>query len=202
MPRSPLASRSGLEHLLATDRHKPHDDRAGVTIALRRGVALATVGARRNGLDALVGRVRDAFGPEPVHARRCVIAGPIAFVWAGPGQWLAMADGEDGAAFEHRLRATLGNLASVSDQSDGRTIIRLSGAHARDVLAKGVPIDLHPRAFRAGDTAITTVAHIGAQIWQVDETPAYELIVPRSFAASFWEWLTESAAEFGYVIAD
>jgi heterotetrameric sarcosine oxidase gamma subunit len=202
MPRSPLAPRSGLEHLLATDRHGPRDDRAGVTIALRRGVALAAVSARRNRLDALIGRTRDAFGLEPVHARRCVIAGPIAFVWAGPGQWLAMADGEDGAAFEHRLRAALGDLASVSDQSDGRTIIRLSGVHARRVLAKGVPIDLHPRAFRAGDTAITTVAHIGAQIWQVDETPTYELIVPRSFAASFWGWLTESAAEFGYVIAD
>jgi methylglutamate dehydrogenase subunit D len=201
MPRPPLAPRSGLEHLLATDRHEPRDDRAGVTIALRRGVALAAVSARRNRLDALVGRIRDAFGLEPVHARRCVIAGPIAFVWAGPGQWLAMADGEDGAAFEHRLRAALGDLASVSDQSDGRTIIRVSGAHARDVLAKGVPIDLHPRAFRVGDTAVTIVAHVGMQFWQVDETPSYELIVPRSFAASFWEWLTESAAEFGYVIA-
>jgi heterotetrameric sarcosine oxidase gamma subunit len=201
MPRPPLAPHSGLEHLLADRRGVP-DGRAGVTLTLRRGVALAAVSARRNGLDALVGRVRDAFGLEPVHARKCVIAGPIAFVWAGPGQWLAMADGEDGAAFEHRLRATLGDLASVSDQSDGRTIIHLSGAHARDVLAKGVPIDLHPRAFRTGDTAITMVAHVGMQFWQVDETPTYELIVPRSFAASVWGWLTESAAEFGYVIAD
>ena len=60
-----------------------------------------------------------------------------------------------------------------------------------------MPIDLHPRAFRAGDAAVTTVAHIGAQIWQVDETPTYELIVSRSFAAGFWEWLTDAAAEFG-----
>jgi methylglutamate dehydrogenase subunit D len=201
MPRPPLTPRSGLEDLLADHRGVP-DGRAGVTLTLRRGVALATVSARRNGLDAVVGRVRDAFGLEPVPARKCVIAGPIAFVWAGPGQWLAMAEGEDGAAFERRLRAALGDLASVSDQSDGRTIIRLSGAHARDVLAKGVPIDLHPRVFGVGDTAITTVAHTAVQLWQVDKTPTYELIVPRSFAACFWEWLTESAAEFGYVIAD
>ena len=129
-----------------------------------------------------------------------MIAGPIAFVWGGPGQWLAMADGEDGAAFEQRLRATLGNLASVSDQSDGRTVFRVGGERARDVLAKGVPIDLHPRAFRPGDAAVTTVAYIGAQFWQVDDTPTYEFIISRSFAAGFWEWLIDAAAEFGDLI--
>jgi Sarcosine oxidase, gamma subunit family len=76
------------------------------------------------------------------------------------------------------------------------------GGRARDVLAKGVPIDLHRRVFWAGETAATTVAHIGVQLWQVDEAPTYDLIVPRSLAATFWEWLTESIAEFGYAIAD
>ncbi len=103
---------------------------------------------------------------------------------------------------EQRLRATFGNLASVCDQSDGRTVIRVGGERARDVLAKGVPIDLHPRAFRVGDAAVTSVAHISVQFWQVDETPTYEFIVSRSFAVGFWEWLTDSAAEFGYLIAD
>jgi methylglutamate dehydrogenase subunit D len=193
MARLPLTPRSVLE----TARHGVRDGRAEVTLALRSGPALASVSVRRNRLDALAGRVRDVFGLQLVHVPKCVIAGPIAFLWAGPGQWLAMADGEEGATFEQRLRVTLGNLASVSDQSDGRTIIRVGGGRARDVLAKGVPIDLHPRAFRAGDAAVTTVGHVGAQIWQVDETPTYELIVSRSFAAGFWEWLIDAAAEFG-----
>ena len=202
MARLPFTPRSGLERVLETDRHGVRAGRAGVTLALRGGPALAAVSVRRNRLDALAGRVRDVFGLQLVHVPKCVIAGPIAFVWAGTGQWLAMADGEDGAAFEQRLRVTLGNLASVSDQSDGRTIIRVGGARARDVLAKGVPIDLHPRAFRAGDAAVTTVAHIGAMLWQVDETPTYELIISRSFAAGFWEWLIDAAAEFGDPIAN
>jgi heterotetrameric sarcosine oxidase gamma subunit len=112
-----------------------------------------------------------------------------------------MEAGMDGAAFEQRLRAALSPLASVSDQSDGRTVIRVRGPGARDTLAKGMPIDLHPRTFRPGDAAVTLVAHIGAHIWQVDEAPTYELIVSRSYAAAFLEWLIHSAAEFGVAIS-
>jgi methylglutamate dehydrogenase subunit D len=193
MPSLPVTPRSGLEQVLAMNRHRG----SGVMLSLRGGCALAAVSARKNQLDALVGRVRDIFGLELTHIRKCAIAGPIALVWAGAGQWLAMGDGEDGPEFEQRLRAALDGLASVSDQSDARTIIRVSGERARDVLAKGVPIDLHPDAFRAGDAAVTTVAHMGAHFWQVDGTPTYEFIVSRSFAAAFWEWVVHSAAEFG-----
>lgn len=196
-----LASRSGLEHALAASRHAVGDGRVGVTLALCSGRTLAIVTARRNQLDMLAVRVRDAFGLALPQGRKCVNAGSIALIWSGLGQWLAMADGEEGATFERRLRASLDGLASVCDQSDGRTIIRVGGARARDVLAKGVPIDLHPRAFRPDDAAVTTVAHIGAQFWQVDDTPTYEFIVARSFAAAFWEWLRDSAAEFGYGVA-
>ena len=84
-----------------------------------------------------------------------------------------------------------------ADQSDGRIILRVTGPRVRDALAKGVPIDLHPRAFRPGDAAITTVATIGVHLWQVDDAPTYELIVPRSFAVAFREWFDEAAAEFG-----
>jgi methylglutamate dehydrogenase subunit D len=202
MSRPSLAPRSGLEHLLAADRDRTRDAHAGVTLALRRGPALATVSARRNEVPTVVARVRDVFGLQPAHVPRRVIAGSTAFVWAGPGQWLALSEGATGAEFERRLRAALHGLASISDQSDGRTIVSVGGARARDALAKGVPIDLHPRAFRPGDAAVTTIANIEAHLWQVDDKPTYEFIVPRSFAAAFWEWLIDAAAEFGVAIVD
>ena len=192
MPSMPLTPRSGLEDILAFDQHQY----AGVTLAVRHGVALASVCVRRGKLDALVARVRDTFGLPLRDGRECLLADSIGFIWAGPGQWLAMADTEDVATFERRLLAALGNLASVSDQSHACTIIRVAGARARDVLAKGVPIDLHVNSFRLGQAAITTVGHIRLHIWQVDETPTYELIVTRSLAVSFWHWLTAAAAEF------
>jgi methylglutamate dehydrogenase subunit D len=195
-----LAPRSGLEHVLVANRSRLRAD-AGVLLVLPADRALAIVTACRGRLQALLARVRETFGAELVDSPRCVVAGPIGFAWAGPGQWLAMHEHTDGAAFEQRLRAALGSLASVSDQSDGRTRIRVGGTRARDALAKGVPVDLHPRAFRPGDAAVTIVAHVGSHLWQVDDVPTYEFIVPRSFAAAFVEWLIDSAAEFGVAIA-
>jgi heterotetrameric sarcosine oxidase gamma subunit len=192
-----LTPRSGLEHLLVAN----DDSAAGVTLAVRSGLALVSVNVHRNQLEGLESRVHQIFGLNLPDVPKRVAAGPIGFLWAGAGQWLAMAEREGGAAFERRLRSALGNLASVTDQSDGRTIIRVAGPRAREVLAKGVQIDLHPRVFRPGDAAATTVAYIGVHFWQVDDAPTYEFLVPRSFAMAFWGWLTESAAVFGVQVA-
>ncbi|MGA2129206.1 MAG: sarcosine oxidase subunit gamma family protein [Xanthobacteraceae bacterium] len=169
---------------------------AAVTITAGIGGALATVMVRRQRTDLLVERVRDAFGLAPPLTPRRIVAGATAFAWAGPGHWLAMAEDTEGPAFEARLRAVLADVASVSDQSDGRVVFRVGGPHAPDTLAKGLPIDLHPRAFAPGDTAVTMVSHMATHIWQVDAAPTYELAVSRSFAASFSRWLLAAAAEF------
>ena len=76
-------------------------------------------------------------------------------------------------------------------------LLRISGPRVRDALAKGVAIDLHPRAFCTGNTAMTGVAHIAVQLWQSDDSPAYTFSVARSLAGSFWAWLESSAAEYG-----
>ena len=91
----------------------------------------------------------------------------------------------------------LAGLASIADQSDGRVVLRLRGDRVRDVLAKGVPVDLHPRSFKTGDVASTLVAYIGVQIQQLDDRPTFQLMAFRSLAGSLWSWLTKSAAEFG-----
>ena len=87
----------------------------------------------------------------------------------------------------------------MTDQSDARLVLQLSGARVRDVLAKGVPLDLHPKVFKVGDVATTLVAYIGVQIDRLDED-TWQLTAPRSMAGSFWSWLSASAAEFGYEI--
>jgi len=95
------------------------------------------------------------------------------------------------------LRAELGALASLSEQSDSRIVLELSGGPTRNALAKLVPIDLHPRAFRPNDTALTLFGHIAGQITQMDEVPTYELMAPRSFAESFVHDVLAAGAEFG-----
>jgi sarcosine oxidase subunit gamma len=92
--------------------------------------------------------------------------------------------------------------ASVFDQSDSRIVLEVGGPRIRDALAKGLPIDLHPTAFRKGDAAITTTNHISVHVWQVDDAPRYRLAVPRSYFGSFWRGFAAAAAEYGCVVGE
>ena len=60
---------------------------------------------------------------------------------------------------------------------------------------------LQGHTFQPGSAALTAIALIGVQLWQVDDTPTYDLAVFRSMAGSFWSWLSASAAEFGVEVA-
>jgi sarcosine oxidase gamma subunit len=34
----------------------------------------------------------------------------------------------------------------------------------------------------------------------IDDAPEFDLFIPRSYAVSFWEWMTDAAMEFGYKV--
>ena len=110
--------------------------------------------------------------------------------------WMAIAERGQSRDIEVELKPLLDGLSSVVDQSDARAVVRISGPRARDVLAKGVPIDLHPRAFKGNGVAITHANHVGIILWQIDDAPTYEIAMFRGFADSFAHWLLESAEEF------
>jgi sarcosine oxidase subunit gamma len=112
-----------------------------------------------------------------------------------------MSEGLGAEALARDLAQRLAGLASISDQSGGRTVIRVSGPRARDVLAKGLPIDLDPRAFPLGSAATSVIALMGVQLWQTEDTRSYDIAMFRSVSQSFWRWLTASSAEFGYEVA-
>lgn len=178
-------------------RHGRSQGEAGVRLTLREGIGLATVIAA-DGQDAALGRVlTDKFGWVLPETGAAHLVGERGLVWSAPGQWLAVAETREGL---RGLAEALRRVAAVTDQSDARALVRVSGPRARLALSKGVSVDLHPRAFRAGQAAVTSIAHVGAQIWQRDEAPTYDLAVARSFAGSFWSWLTEAAAEYGYEV--
>lgn len=191
-----LQTRCAFEGLLASI---PNPSVApGIILTPRDDLALATIIARRGQRSALAARVDALFGLALPAGPKRVAAGPVALIGMGPDQWLAVEDASrDPQTFAADLAAALAGIASVSDQSDARATIRIAGPHARDVLAKGWPIDLHPRAFRPGDAALSSIALIGAHLWQIDEAPTYDIAVFRSMAASFVDWLLTSAAQYG-----
>jgi heterotetrameric sarcosine oxidase gamma subunit len=197
---SPLKSASGIAGLAASGRYGKLDGGAGVTISERIGLGLATVAARKGQARSLQDRVREAYGVDLPQTSRVVVGRDVSFVGYGPGQWLAVSETLASEALARDLAERLKGLASISDQSSGRTVIRVSGTRARDVLAKGLPIDLDPRAFPLGSAATSTISLMGVQLWQADDTRSYDIAVFRSLSESFWRWLAASAAEFGYEV--
>ncbi|WP_293868923.1 sarcosine oxidase subunit gamma [uncultured Alsobacter sp.] len=179
---------------------------AGLTVAVRTTVAIAQVVARPGRTDEVSSAVAAAMGltlPAPL---RVSAAGPVVAAWTGPGRWLVMQD-EAGSgpypagSFVGRVAEACRGAASVTDQTDAQGVLRLSGPRTRDVLAKGLALDLHPRAFRAGMAASTLCGMVEVTLWQTDDTPTYDVAVMRGYAGSFWHWLGESAAEYGLVVA-
>lgn len=120
--------------------------------------------------------------------------------WNGPNSWMIVcSDVEAGRApgeLFTALQDAIGDLGAVVDQSHGRCGLRLSGLHARKVMAKNTAIDLHPRAFGPGQCAMTSVAHMNATVIQVDDSPTYDLFVIRSLARSFAHAIEHACHEF------
>jgi sarcosine oxidase subunit gamma len=173
---------------------------AGVLATLLDGFGLATLIAAPGAAPALSRIVEARLGIALPQAPKIASGQAHDAIWAGPDQWLLRAASRDGFA---GLLAELAPHGAVSDQSDARAAVRLSGPRVRDVLAKGVMLDLHPAAFAVGDVALTSIAHVGVQIWRLADGPdgsVFEILVPRSMAGSFWAWFTASAAEFGCAV--
>lgn len=200
MPEASLAARSALDRLAEAGRLGKADQSPGLTVEERCDLGLATVMVRLGQVAVLGRTIRRAYGIEPPSAPRYVPGHQLALAWAGPDHWLAVSNMVSNGDLAAELAQRLKGLASVSDQSSGRMVLRLSGPCVRTVLAKGVPLDLHPRAFGPGYAAVTAVAGIGVHLWQLDGEPTYELAVPRGFAASFWRWLAAAAVEFGFAV--
>jgi sarcosine oxidase subunit gamma len=173
---------------------------SGIVISDRDGLGVATVLARKGAGAALKQRLREQFDAELPQGPCRAAAGDLALAGIGPDAWLATFE-QGGNGLAVALRQVIGDLASVSDQSDGYAVLRLAGPKVRDTLGKLIPVDVHSRAFGIGAVAVTTAGHIGATLWrledQADGSPIFEIAVSRSMTASLWHALSESAEEFG-----
>jgi heterotetrameric sarcosine oxidase gamma subunit len=161
---------------------------AEVQIVDRSALGLAAVLVRKGKSAELAARVRERFGIELPHEPRRAAASNLALAGTAPGAWLAMREDAD-ANFAASLAASLVGIASVSDQSDGLAVLRVSGPKVRDVLCKVVPVDVHPRAFAINQVAVTIAAHMPVTMWRLADdaegSAVFEIATFRSFSASF-----------------
>jgi heterotetrameric sarcosine oxidase gamma subunit len=195
-----LKARSPFAGLLKPGRHGAQGGAAGVSVSERAGLALCVISAGANKVSEVAAKMASVTGLDLPMGSERISKNGFALIGTAPGQWLAVAESKETRALPAMLGVALKGHATVVDLSDGKAVLRISGPRARDALAEGCSLDLHPRVFKPGNAATTPVALIDCVIWQVDETPTYDLAVPTSYAESFWSWLTASAAEYGYTV--
>ncbi|BBJ45473.1 sarcosine oxidase subunit gamma [Streptomyces antimycoticus] len=176
------------------------------TVTGPRGVTLTEwpfstmVNLRVDPASAAAVRIEKSLGaPLPRQCGHTTASGSHTVLWLGPDEWLVLspADGVDATAVVAELRAALGaDPRSVVDVSANRTTLELSGPAARQVLEKGCPLDLHPRAFGPGHAVSTTVGPVAVLLWQVDGAPTYRLFPRSSFADYLARWLIDAMSEY------
>ena len=155
-----------------------------------------------SGIEAFLNGVKTATGLDiPIQANRFTANGERACLWLGPNEWLITGPSGNEQELAAETRAALvSQQAAVTDVSESRTVILIQGPRARDLLQKGVPIDLHPREFQAGHCAQTHIAGANIIVRQLDDRPTYEILVLNSFAEHLWLWLESASREYKTVV--
>ena len=169
-----------------------------VTLSEVRGRAIVQAAGWPDSFENVSKRLAEAAGGTPPETFGIAsIADTVTVLWAGAERlWFTADDYGLIARFDGCVND---EEAMLLELTDSRTIFRIKGEAARQVLAKGVAVDLHTSVFPVQAIAHTKVEHAGVLLHRVGPE-AFELYVPRSYAANIWQWLTECSAEFGYEV--
>ncbi len=158
----------------------------------RRPLILFDIGGDATNIDFLIEAESAIGSPLPLTPNSVISADTRRIFWLSPQRWLVTDSASDFTVPEF-----IGG--SISNVSSGRTIIRLHGPKIRDVLAKGCPLDLHPKSFRFGDCAQSRFGSLNILLDHIDDQ-TFDVYVARGFARVLWEELTEASYEYGYQI--
>ncbi len=115
--------------------------------------------------------------------------------WMATDELLLRIPPDHAAPAVEALEAALSGMhCLVVDLSDSRAFFRIAGPLAREVLAKGAPVDLHPAAFLRGMFRRTHIAGVAVAFSLVAEDPdVFELFCARSYARYMRDWLVNAA---------
>ncbi|WGS53368.1 sarcosine oxidase subunit gamma [Paraburkholderia sp. D15] len=178
---------------------KKHLATAGAAFRLSERPFLELVNVRGDTRDAaFVAAVESVIGCRPPEKANTVARGNgYDMLWLGPDEWLVRSalahDASRTAPLQAKLGAAFAGLfAAAVDIGSGYTVLDISGTRTREVLARGCPLDLHPKLFGEGQCAQShyfkasmTLVPTGAN--------SFDLVVRRSFADYFVKIMLDAA---------
>ena len=128
-----------------------------------------------------------------------------ALIWIAFDEWMIWYPRTLSGKIEADLKESLaGQHAAVVEVGDYYTILELSGPRARDLLRKGLPLDLHDTAFPVGmagashfqQAAILLVREADKKVDKQSSFPCFSVQIRWSFARYLWDYFTDGAKEW------
>lgn len=167
-----------------------------------RGVSLrevpfhTMVGVRTVPGSDVAGRVEVQLGTTlPASCGAVSPAEGTAVLWLSPDEFLVVSDTDPATLTGALVEAVAEGPGSATDLSANRTTFELTGPSAREVLEKGCPLDLHPRAFAVGSAYVTALWSVPIILWQTG-AESYRVLPRSSFADFLGRRLLDAMAEF------
>lgn len=199
-------ARSALQHVAIVGRHDAATQKPGIVLSEVCDFDLVLIFARRGKWAATAKAVKAHFGVAAPTAPKAAAGKETTIIWPGADQVMALSPRKDATPPLDRLKQAFEGIASLSDQSDGRALIRISGPDATKALAKISSLDFHDSAFPVGSAATTSVDHTTVNLWRssdgADGFPVFNLLVFSSFAESLWHTVMDSSAEYGVEVSE
>ena len=118
-------------------------------------------------------------------------------LWTGPDTWLVISKKND---LDKEIYKSLNDKDfAITDISQSRAVLQISGTNAKNVLKKGSPINFNENMFKPNNCVNTTYNGINIMIDFLDDQPfCFNLYALRSFGGSFYHSITDSSLEYGY----
>lgn len=118
-------------------------------------------------------------------------------LWLGPDEWLVRSATAHDATRTAPLQAKFGAVfagvfASAVDVGSGYTVLEISGTRVREVLARGCPLDLHPKLFGEGQCAQSHYFKASMTLLPTG-ADSFDIVVRRSFADYFVKIMLDAA---------
>lgn len=193
-PGSDLRPVSPAAHL--ADRFIAETIPAPRSVSLREVPFLAMIGIRVQPGEPVAERVESLLGSSlPPSCGAVTATGDTATLWLAPDDFLVVSTQPPPVLATALIEAIGDGPGSAADLSANRTTFELTGTAAREVMEKGCPLNLHPRAWPAGAAYVTALGPVPVIIWQLDHN-TYRILLRSSFADYLGRWLLDAASEF------
>jgi len=166
---------------------------ASLNVTLLAPLNIGSVQARKGKIAELAKVLEQHYKLSLLDRSVCAGAEDLVFLGTGPGAWLAVWPDNPEQPINN-LASQLDGLASITDQSSGYKLLRVSGAASKSLLARGLAINLEEPEFNKSDVVVSSIAHIGVVLWQTDDQPTFIIAVASSYCESFCHWLSGAIA--------